>query len=77
METKSLIARVDISKLGWMETLDRHLKEPYTQRIMVKGKVPTPNTYERGTWPQQRTKSGFDTPLYVLKFLELTLEFRY
>jgi len=61
-KTQSLIARVDLSKLGWTERIHRHLKEDYTQTILVKGKVPEPNTCERGTWPIFGAKSGLDIP---------------
>jgi hypothetical protein len=60
--TKTLIARVDLSKLGWAERVDRHLAQPYTQQILVKGKVPKPNTYKGLTWPRNNEKSGLQIP---------------
>jgi len=61
--TQSLIARVDLSKLGWTKRYHRGCKEEYTQKILVKGKVPQPNTCEKGmTWPRDKAKSDSYLP---------------
>jgi len=63
--TQSLIARVDLSKLGWTKRYHRGCKEEYTQKILVKGKVPQPNTCEKGmTWPRDKAKSDSYLPPY-------------
>jgi hypothetical protein len=59
-KTQLLVARVDLSKLGVGGSLDRFMKEKYTQTIFVKGKVPKPNTYARRTWPKDGVKSGLE-----------------
>ncbi len=61
-KTQSLIARVDLSQLGWAERVRRHLAQPCTQQILVKGKVPKPNTYKGLTWPKDNAKSELPVP---------------